>query len=144
MESYQYSVNDIAIIIIRKMRVKYEEDISYWKLQKLLYYAQGFTMAYTGKKLFNESIVKNEMGLLCKDLETNLLQNNKTSNDDLPEYLNNLLENIIVAMGDFKLHELEEILYREESRLEYLGGKEECVVSDESIKIRFNQILEKG
>ena len=56
MESYNIPVEEVADYFINKLEPECEDCMSISKLQKLLYYAQGFVMAFTGKKLFNDPI----------------------------------------------------------------------------------------
>lgn len=51
-----YNVLDIANKILAKPNSEYEELISNMKLQKLLYYMQGFHLAYFGTPLFDDRI----------------------------------------------------------------------------------------
>ena len=50
------SAKDVAQYILSKQNVEAQDIISNLKLQKLTYYAQGFTLALTGKPLFSEEI----------------------------------------------------------------------------------------
>ena len=54
--SMAYNVLDIANKILAKPNSEYEELISNMKLQKLLYYMQGFHLAYFGTPLFDARI----------------------------------------------------------------------------------------
>lgn len=51
-----YKVMDIANKILAKPNLENEELISNMKLQKLLYYMQGFHLAYFGTPLFDEEM----------------------------------------------------------------------------------------
>ena len=50
------TAKDVAQYILSKQDVAAEDTISNLKLQKLVYYAQGFTLAMTNEPLFNEKI----------------------------------------------------------------------------------------
>ena len=52
-----YNAIDIAKKIVCKTDVEHGDTISNLKLQKLLYYMQGFHLAFFGTPFFNESIV---------------------------------------------------------------------------------------
>ncbi len=56
MESYNIPVEEVANYFLNKLDAEAEDCISNLKLQKLVYYAQGFVMALKNKKLFNEPI----------------------------------------------------------------------------------------
>ena len=52
-----YKALDIANKIISKTDLEHGDTISNLKLQKMLYYQQGFHLAYFGTPLFDEDIV---------------------------------------------------------------------------------------
>jgi len=47
---------DVAQFFLSKVREEVGDIMTHLKLQKLVYYAQGFTLAITGKPLFEEPI----------------------------------------------------------------------------------------
>lgn len=51
-----YNVQDVAKKILSKVNAEQGETISNLKLQKLLYYMQGYYLAYFGDPLFEEEI----------------------------------------------------------------------------------------
>ncbi len=57
-----YKVSDIANKIISKTDLEHGDTISNLKLQKMLYYQQGFHLAYFGTPLFDEEIVAWQYG----------------------------------------------------------------------------------
>lgn len=144
MESFQYNIIDIAAIISEKMKDKYDEDVSYWKLQKLLYFAQGFTMAYTDKKLFNDFITLNGFDISFDDVVPHYSADMAVKKSvKMNNYIDELLENLIEALGDLKLNELEEMIYREELLMENVRYKNKYIITDEVIKNRFKTIIKK-
>ena len=52
-----YKALDIANKIISKTDLEHGDTISNLKLQKMMYYQQGFHLAYFGTPLFDEDIV---------------------------------------------------------------------------------------
>lgn len=56
------TVFDVAKYFLSRQDVEAGDTISNMKLQKLVYYAQGFTLAITGKPLFMETIEAWEHG----------------------------------------------------------------------------------
>lgn len=62
------TVNDVAQYILAKQDVDAGDTISNMKLQKLVYYAQGFCLAMTGNPLFPEEIQAWEHGPVSQDL----------------------------------------------------------------------------
>ncbi len=59
---------DVADYFLSKTDEEAGDVISNLKLQKLVYYAQGFTLAVTGKPLFNEPIEAWQHGPVVPDL----------------------------------------------------------------------------
>lgn len=53
----KYYALDIARKILSRVDVEHGDTISNLKLQKLLYFVQGFHLAYFGKELFGEELV---------------------------------------------------------------------------------------
>lgn len=144
MDSYKYTADDIAVILTEKMKIYYSENVSYWKLQKLLYFSQGFTMAYKKRKLFDNVIIANRFGPICKDIFFDVEIKNRENVIELENELNDLLDDIVKSIGDFELHELEEFTYKDEAwMLSYKKGKN-YPITDEDIKERFQRIIEDG
>ena len=56
MKSYHIPVEEVANYFLDKLEAEYGDCMPISKLQSLLYYAQGFVMAFTGKKLFDDPI----------------------------------------------------------------------------------------
>lgn len=65
-QSYNVSVQEVADYILCKTDIEAEDYISNLKLQKLLYYCQGFVLALTGKTLFDNDILAWEHGFRCQ------------------------------------------------------------------------------
>lgn len=57
------NVFDVAKYILHK-----KGEMSTWKLQKLCYYAQAWTLAWTGKPLFEEDFEAWRNGPVCREL----------------------------------------------------------------------------
>lgn len=63
------SAHDVAAYIVQWFNGKEEEsDLTPMKLQKLLYYCQGYTLAVTGLPLFNDVIEAWEHGPVVADV----------------------------------------------------------------------------
>lgn len=67
-QSYNVSVQEVADYILCKTDIEAEDYISNLKLQKLLYYCQGFVLALTGKTLFDNDILAWEHGPVVKEM----------------------------------------------------------------------------
>jgi uncharacterized phage-associated protein len=62
------SAQDVANYFLAQVDEECGDSISNLKLQKLLYYAQGFNLAITGKPLFDEPIINWRHGPVVEDL----------------------------------------------------------------------------
>lgn len=91
------------------------------KLQKLLYYAQGFYMAFNdGKKLFKDSIIHMQYGPVVKSLIPILknYSNNPISTlnfeiPDLDEYTLGILNLVYDKLGQYSAYKLVELTHAE-------------------------------
>lgn len=97
-----YKALDIANKIISKTDLEHGDTISNLKLQKMMYYQQGFHLAYFGTPLFDEDIVAWQYGPVVpsvykeyKSFESNSISTSKESislSDDEEELFNNVYE----------------------------------------------------
>lgn len=67
-ESYNFTVFQIADYFLSQERKQKDQDITHLKLQKLIYYAQGFVLAFTHQPLFLESLEAWRHGPVCRAL----------------------------------------------------------------------------
>lgn len=67
MDTYNCPVEDVALFFIAKGQLDHVST-THLKIQKLIYYAQGFVIACTGLKLFNDVIQAWEYGPVCPRL----------------------------------------------------------------------------
>ena len=97
-----YKALDIANKIISKTDLEHGDTISNLKLQKMMYYQQGFHLAYFGTPLFAEDIVAWQYGPVVpyvykeyKSFESNSISTSKEGislSDDEEELFNNVYE----------------------------------------------------
>ena len=97
-----YKALDIANKIISKTDLEHGDTISNLKLQKMMYYQQGFHLAYFGTPLFDEDIVAWQYGPVVpsvyqeyKSFESNSISTSKeciSLSDDEEELFNNVYE----------------------------------------------------
>ena len=100
--SMAYKALDIANKIISKTDLEHGDTISNLKLQKMMYYQQGFHLAYFGTPLFDEDIVAWQYGPVVpsvykeyKSFESNSISTSKEGislSDDEEELFNNVYE----------------------------------------------------
>ncbi len=67
-ETYNVPVTEVADYFLSKINEEFGDCISNLKIQKLVYFAQGFVLAITGKTLFNEDILAWQHGPVVKSL----------------------------------------------------------------------------
>ena len=97
-----YKALDIANKIVSKTDLEHGDTISNLKLQKMMYYQQGFHLAYFGTPLFDEDIVPWQYGPVVpsvykeyKSFESNSISTSKEGislSDDEEELFNNVYE----------------------------------------------------
>ena len=97
-----YKALDIANKIISKTDLEHGDTISNLKLQKMMYYQQGFHLAYFGTPLFDEDIVAWQYGPVVpsvyqeyKSFESNSISTSKEGislSDDEEDLFNNVYE----------------------------------------------------
>ena len=68
MQSFNFNAEDIAEYFLAQPTSRKSEEITPLKLQKLLYYAQGFTLAILGKSLFTDRIEAWRHGPVCRNV----------------------------------------------------------------------------
>lgn len=97
-----YKALDIANKIISKTDLEHGDTISNLKLQKMMYYQQGFHLAYFETPLFDEDIIAWQYGPVVpsvyqeyKSFESNSISTSKEGislSDDEEELFNNVYE----------------------------------------------------
>ena len=132
-------------------RAKYDYDMGYsdelisnLKLQKLLYYAQGCTLALTGSVLFGEEIQAWEHGPVVpviyhkyKEYGRNGIEPDTTFNImEIDENTTEILENVYETFGQFSAWKLRDMTHEETPWKETSKNQ---VISTESIKKYFQE-----
>jgi uncharacterized phage-associated protein len=115
------TVRDVARYFLALQDPEAGEDISNLKLQKLCYYAQGFSLAMRGEPLFRDKIKKWEHGPVIpplwhdyKDFEGRSIP--KVVDLDLDLYdseVRNLLDEVYEVYGQFSGWRLREMTHSE-------------------------------
>lgn len=116
----KYTAKQIAQWFINKSAIEAEsgrgDPIGNMKLQKLLYYAQGASLALKGKKLFEDKILAWEHGPVVYDVWSEYRgQTAITSRKDLKidKETNDLLELVYETFGQYSAWKLREMTHKE-------------------------------
>lgn len=140
MESFNIPVFEVALYFLDKLDSETEDCISNLKLQKLVYYAQGFVMALTGRKLFDEPIEAWEHGPVVRELYNEYRRNGATpitkpeniNYDTLSQHpeLMEILDEVYQVYGQFSAWRLRDMTHEETP---WLKTRRNDVISDESM-----------
>lgn len=117
------------------------------KIQKLVYYAQGFSLAITGEPLFDEKIEHWDHGPVVPDLY-HALKNNGSSvivapddyipSDHLSEEQINLIKEVQDVYGQFSAWKLRDMTHLEDPWMNTLSGQE---ITTDSLKTFFKTLI---
>lgn len=98
------------------------DSLSNLKLQKLVYYAQGFSLALLGRPLFPEEIQAWQHGPVVAELYRSLKNHgadpvppppNGINRDDYPEEIRQLLDEVYAVYGQFSASKLRNMTHEE-------------------------------
>ena len=118
-------VTEVAEYFLSKVNEEYGDCISNLKLQKLVYFAQGFVLAITGKTLFNNDIVAWQHGPVVIDLYERYKSNGANciprpdnfclSHLEKENELKDILDDVYNTYGQFSAWKLRELSHLEGS-----------------------------
>ena len=117
------------------------DGITNLKMQKLLYYAQGLSMEYTGRKLFNEGIEAWEHGTVVPSVyrRFKLYERNPITEDvrqpQMPKDVEAILESTFEEYGQYSAWKLVEMVHNE---MPWKSTARNCVIPDSKIYEQFN------
>lgn len=127
----QYSTKKLVIVMLEAAKIadyflslsqpEVGDMISHLKLQKLLYYAQGFHIAITGKPLFEEQIVKWQYGPVVRDLYSKYKKYGAKGIEppkdvdfsNIPEETKQILNEVYEVYGQFSALKLSDMTHAE-------------------------------
>lgn len=137
MESYNIPVEEVAEYLLDKLDADAEDCISNLKLQKLVYYSQGFVMAIMNKKLFNENIEAWAHGPVVPELYhkyksfgscgINKPQNANYKTLDNFKCLKDIIDEVFQAYGQFSAWKLRNMTH---SETPWLKTPQNNIISD--------------
>ena len=119
MEKVTYKAEEIAQWFINRCYNDPEngEFISNLKLQKLLYYAQGASLALRGKRLFNDRIIAWEHGPVVYEV-WNKYRGQMAIEDvndvNIDDETDSLLETVYKVFGQFSAWKLRDMTHKED------------------------------
>lgn len=138
MESYNIPVEEVANYFLDKLEAETGDCISNLKLQKLVYYAQGFVMALKNKKLFNDDIKAWEHGPVIERLYRKYKENGskpitRPDNIEFPklsqyEDLMDILDEVYEVYGQYSAWRLRDMTHKETP---WLNTERNKTISDE-------------
>ena len=152
------SVHQVADYFIRKADPEAGDAMTHLKLQKLVYYAQGWHLALRrGKPLFAEEIEAWPHGPTCpklyerfsdKSWDPILPQETKTDSDEISAEERNFLDEVWEVYGPYGAKTLEEMTHGErpwkQARFNDKGqALEKQIISHASMKAYFSSLSRK-
>jgi uncharacterized phage-associated protein len=127
-------VFDVARYILEK-----RGQMSAMKLQKLVYYSQGWHLVFDGEPLFNAEIEAWANGPVVRDLyrahrgQFVVAEEAFPAIRELSEYEKNTIDAVLEAYGDLDAHELSNLTHSEKPWIEAREGIPEGARSDSVI-----------
>lgn len=107
------------------------EYLTQLKLQKLLYYAQGFYFSFNGKKLFKDKIIHMPYGPAVQTMLSKLggygsdyIKTLNVSTEGLPENVTALLRMVYEKLGQYSAYKLVQMTHNEDPWKNTLQGEE--------------------
>lgn len=117
--SSKYIANQIADWFLCNMHLKSGKSITHLKLQKLIYYAQAWSLALSNEPLFDEEIEAWAHGPVVPSVYKRFRESKwealsvPTSCPDIEENIENLLKEISKVYGKFDAKYLENLTHRD-------------------------------
>jgi len=114
------TAHDVALYFVSLVDEEAGDSISNLKLQKLLYYAQGFNLAFYGNPLFSESIKAWMHGPVVpqvyheyKDFGSGPIAVAPVNLDDYSDQVRSLLDDVYTVYGQFTASKLRDLTHGE-------------------------------
>lgn len=140
---------DVANYFLSKVNPEFGDLISNLKLQKLVYYAQGFSLAMLGEPLFNEPIEAWEHGPVVPDLYHAYKEHGANPIPPVApatfegvfdaEQLD-VMEQVYAVYGQFSAWKLRNMTHEEKPWLDAIDGDK--VISHESMEEFFETLVD--
>lgn len=126
------------------------DSLSNLKLQKMVYYAQGFHLALTGVPLFDDPIEAWEHGPVVPSLYQRFKQygsgpipqpENGIDVDSYPEEVRDLLDEVFQVYGQYSAWKLRNMTHAEPPWIDAHNISPSTVISHESMKSYFQNLV---
>lgn len=154
MKSFNFCAKDIAEYFLAQPTTNESEKITPLKLQKLLYYSQGFTLAILGQKLFSDRIEAWRHGPVCPNIYQ---EYKKYSYHPIPRFenineLNKITSNKAVAailaavwiyFKDYSGNQLEEMTHQEAPWQNAVAKGLNTEIRDQNLLEYFRKLVKK-
>lgn len=141
---------DVADYFLTLVDDEAGDSLSNLKLQKLVYYAQGFHLALTGKPLFDAAIEAWEHGPVVPALYHKFKQHGSASIPppengidvkSYPEDVRDLLDEVYQVYGQYSAWKLRNMTHAEPPWIEAHNISPSTVISHESMKNYFRTLV---
>jgi len=145
------SVFDVASYILSKADLDEGDGITHLKLQKLVYYAQGFSVVLLGRPLFPETIEAWTHGPVVPELYNKyrhfgpnvISQTQGGTPDNLTTEEKTLIDDVFSVYGEYSASKLRNLTHNETPWME-AENKEDVTISIDSLRSFFPSLLENG
>lgn len=144
---------DVAAYIVKRFAADvHENDLTQLKLQKLLYYAQGYELADTGKPLFDDAIEAWEYGPVVPNVYNAFAEEEMTGRgvifecpggdpDAVPEEARELLDDVLNVRGQFSAGSLVRMTHKEAPWKDAYQAKKRNVIPQDALAKYFEGYL---
>lgn len=137
---------DVANVFLKLSEPESGDSLTNLKLQKLVYYVQGFHLAMYGKTLFDESILHWEHGPVVRELYDELKTHGSNSipipNDFEPSMFSDeqikLIEEVNSVYGQFSAWKLRDMTHNEQP---WLSTRKDEVITPANLTSFFKTLL---
>lgn len=143
------TARDVAEYFLTRVDAESGDSLSNLKLQKLVYYAQGYHLALFGKPLFNERIEAWEHGPVIPDLYR-IYEQNKSQSIPPPDNFDpdkfdtetrELLEEVFEVYGQFSASKLRNIAHAEKPWSDAYSVRPFAPIEQKSMEQYFKNLL---
>ncbi|WP_256666701.1 Panacea domain-containing protein [Nocardia cyriacigeorgica] len=125
------------------------------KLQKLVYYSQGWHLVFTGEPLFDSPIKAWANGPVCTELyghhrgRFSVSESDFSAHGELSDSDKRTIDGVLAAYGDFDAHQLSELTHREKPWLDARaetppGERSNAVIDLATMHEYYEQVLNEA